>query len=81
MKKDTHTSPSHEPSDEWVSFFHPSSILLPTPSLRRAGGSIGATLPTEMAERLHLEAGDRMLAVETDSGILLREAVAREIRS
>jgi len=40
-------------------------------TLRRAGGSIGATLPKEMAERLHLEAGDRVLAVETDRGILL----------
>jgi putative addiction module antidote len=40
-------------------------------TLRRVGGSIGATLPKDMAERLHLTAGDRVLAVETDSGILL----------
>ncbi len=40
-------------------------------ALRRVGGSIGATLPKEMAERLHLAAGDRVLAVETDRGILL----------
>lgn len=40
-------------------------------TLRRAGGSIGATLPKEMADRLHLEAGDRVLAIETDRGILL----------
>ncbi len=39
--------------------------------LRRAGGSIAATLPKEMAERFHLEAGDRALAVETDRGILV----------
>lgn len=40
-------------------------------TLRQVGGSIGATLPKDMAERLHLSAGDRVLAVETDSGILL----------
>jgi putative addiction module antidote len=39
--------------------------------LRQVGGSIGATLPKEMAARLHLEVGDRVLAVETDRGILL----------
>lgn len=39
--------------------------------LRQVGGSIGATLPKEMADRLHLDVGDRVLAVETDQGILL----------
>jgi len=39
--------------------------------LRRVGGSIGTTLPKDMAERLHLAVGDRVLAVETDRGILL----------
>ena len=39
--------------------------------LRRAGGSVSATLPKDMADRLHLEAGDRVLAIETDRGILL----------
>jgi len=39
--------------------------------LRRVGGSIGATLPKDMADRFHLEVGDRVLAVETDRGILL----------
>ena len=37
----------------------------------RAGGSVSATLPKDMADRLRLEAGDRVLAVETDRGILL----------
>lgn len=40
-------------------------------TLRQVGGSIGATIPKDMADRLHLEAGDRMLAIETDRGILL----------
>jgi len=39
--------------------------------LRKAGGSISATLPKDMAERLHLDAGDRVLAVETERGILI----------
>ena len=40
-------------------------------TLRRAGGSIGATLPKEMTDRLHLEVGDRVLVVETEKGILI----------
>ena len=39
--------------------------------LRQAGGSVSATLPKDMAARLRLEAGGRVLAVETGSGILL----------
>lgn len=39
--------------------------------LRQVGGSIGATLPKDMAERLRLEVGDLVLAVETEQGILL----------
>jgi len=39
--------------------------------LRQAGGSISATLPKDMADRLHLAAGDTVFAVETDRGILL----------
>ena len=39
--------------------------------LRQAGGSIAATLPKDMAERLHLAAGDTVLAIETERGILL----------
>jgi putative addiction module antidote len=35
------------------------------------GGSVGATLPKDMAERLRLSAGDEVLAVETADGILL----------
>lgn len=39
--------------------------------LRRAGGSISATLPKDMADRLKLEAGDTVFAIETDRGILI----------
>ena len=39
--------------------------------LRQAGGSVSATLPKDMADRLHLEPGDRVWAIETASGILL----------
>lgn len=39
--------------------------------LRRAGGSIAATLPKDMADRLKLEAGDTVFAVETERGILI----------
>jgi putative addiction module antidote len=39
--------------------------------LRRMGGSVGATLPKDFAEHLHLTAGTEVLAVETSDGILL----------
>ena len=39
--------------------------------LGKMGGSVGATLPKDLADRFHLEAGDDVLAVETAQGILL----------
>lgn len=39
--------------------------------LRQSGGSIAATLPKDMADRIHVSAGDEVFAVETDQGILL----------
>lgn len=39
--------------------------------LRQVGGSVGATLPKDMVDRLNLAAGDRVLVLETDQGILL----------
>jgi putative addiction module antidote len=52
-------------------------------TLRRAGGSITATLPREMADRLRLSAGDRVFVVETDLGLLLTpydESLDRALR-
>jgi len=40
-------------------------------TLRRVGGSVGTTLPKEMVDRLDLAAGDQVLAIETERGILL----------
>ena len=40
-------------------------------TVRRVGGSVGTTLPKDMAERLRVAPGDRLLAVETEDGILL----------
>jgi len=39
-------------------------------TLRQVGGSVGATIPKDMAERLNLGPGDRVLAVETHAGVL-----------
>ena len=35
------------------------------------GGSVGATLPKDLADRFHLGPGDDVFAVETPHGILL----------
>ncbi|MFM8604945.1 MAG: hypothetical protein ACKOBY_05365 [Cyanobium sp.] len=40
-------------------------------TLRQAGGSVSATIPRELARRFHLQAGDRVQAIETEAGILL----------
>ncbi len=40
-------------------------------TLRQVGGSVSATLPKDMADRLRLSPGDRVLVVETEAGILL----------
>lgn len=40
-------------------------------TLRQAGGSVTATLPKDIAERLHLGPGDRMYVIETEDGVLL----------
>jgi putative addiction module antidote len=40
-------------------------------TLRQAGGSVSATIPKDIADRHRLEAGDRVMIVETEAGILL----------
>lgn len=35
------------------------------------GGSVGATLPKDIADRLHVRAGEEVFVVETDEGVLL----------
>lgn len=42
-----------------------------TVKLRKMGGSIGATLPKDLAERLHLDVGDEVFVVATDEGLLI----------
>lgn len=39
--------------------------------LRQAGGSVTATLPKDMADRLQVGAGDKLYAIETERGVLL----------
>ena len=40
-------------------------------TFRKYGGSLGATLPKSMTDRLNVGAGDKAFAVETEHGILL----------
>lgn len=40
-------------------------------TLRQAGGSVTATLPKDMADRLHVGPGDKVYAIEVDRGVLL----------
>lgn len=40
-------------------------------TLRQTGGSVTATLPKEMVDRLDLEPGDEVFAIEREDGILL----------
>ena len=40
-------------------------------TLRKMGGSVGATLPKDVAERLHVQEGDELFIIETDEGVLL----------
>jgi len=39
--------------------------------VRQTGTSVSATIPKEIAERLHIDAGDKVFMVETENGVLL----------
>jgi antitoxin MazE len=40
-------------------------------TVRKMGGSLGATLPKEITDRMQIQDGDVLYAVETDRGVLL----------
>lgn len=40
-------------------------------TLRKIGGSVGATLPKDIVDDMHVDAGDTLTVVRTDRGILL----------
>ena len=40
-------------------------------TVRQVGSSVSATIPKEMAERLHIGVGDPLFAIETENGVLL----------
>lgn len=49
----------------------PEAHMVRNVKLRRMGGSVGATLPKDIADRFHLNAGDEIMVIETALGILL----------
>ena len=40
-------------------------------TVRQTGTSVSATIPKEIADRLHIDAGDRVFMVETESDVLV----------
>jgi putative addiction module antidote len=40
-------------------------------AVRQVGGSVSATLPKDIVERLRLKPGDKLFLVETEQGVLL----------
>jgi antitoxin MazE len=40
-------------------------------TLKKIGGSVATVLPKSMLDRFHLEAGDEVIVVETEKGLLV----------
>ena len=59
------------PKLELVALLCYSRLMMKAVTLRQVGGSVSATLPKDMADRLRLEPGDSVFAIETDRGVLL----------
>ncbi len=52
--------------------------------LRQAGGSVSATLPKDIVDRMRLRAGDEVFAIDTPDGILITpydEATAKALEA
>jgi putative addiction module antidote len=47
------------------------TVMVRKVTLRQMGGSVGATLPKDIADRLHVAPGDEVFIVETDQGVLI----------
>ena len=45
--------------------------MLKTVTVRQTGTSISATIPREIADKLHIEVGDQLFAIELSDGVLL----------
>jgi putative addiction module antidote len=45
--------------------------MVKTVTVRQTGSSVSATIPREMADRLHIGVGDQLFAVELSDGVLL----------
>lgn len=45
--------------------------MVKTVTVRQTGTSVSATIPVEMAERFHIDRGDKVFMVETADGVLM----------
>jgi antitoxin MazE len=45
--------------------------MVKTVTVRQTGSSVSAVIPRDMADRMHLGAGDPVFMVETEDGVLM----------